>query len=78
MFKEKILIIEDDVQIQNFMVYTLENAAALDDGPDDYLTKPFSATELMARIGERYLPIIRFYGRYGERDTGKTRRYFGL
>ena len=26
MFKEKILVIEDDVQIQNFMVYTLENA----------------------------------------------------
>ena len=26
LFKEKILIIEDDVQIQNFMVYTLENA----------------------------------------------------
>ena len=24
--KEKILVIEDDVQIQNFMVYTLENA----------------------------------------------------
>ena len=114
MFKEKILIIEDDVQIQNFMAYTLENAgfsvegavngkdgisymirknadlilldlglpdmdgmevlhkirewsevpiiivsardqdkekaSALDDGADDYLTKPFSATELMARI----------------------------
>ena len=27
-----------------------EKAMALDDGADDYLTKPFSATELMARI----------------------------
>ena len=27
-----------------------EKAAALDGGADDYLTKPFSATELMARI----------------------------
>lgn len=26
LFKEKILIIEDDVQIRNFMVYALENA----------------------------------------------------
>lgn len=25
MFKEKILVIEDDAQIQNFIVYTLEN-----------------------------------------------------
>lgn len=114
MIQEKILVVEDDIQIQNFMVYTLENAGfevaavpsgkeaiecmirkdidlilpdlgppdmdgmdvlhkvrewsgvpiiivsardqdkekvtALDDGADDYLTKSFSATELMARI----------------------------
>ena len=131
MFKEKILVIEDDVQIQNFMVYTLENegfevkgtlngkdgiscmikenadlilldlglpdmdgmqvlhkirewsdvpiivvsardldkekANALDDGADDYLTKPFSATELMARIRV----ALRHYYRMKPSETGK-------
>ncbi len=113
-FKECILVVEDDVQIRNFICYSLkqeglnsittgtaqgalgiliseqidlmlldlglpdfdgmdvikkvrewsempiivisardqdkEKAAALDTGADDYLTKPFSTTELMARI----------------------------
>lgn len=113
-FKERILVVEDDVQIRNFICYALkqenfnymaagtaqgalgalvseqidlmlldlglpdfdgmevikkvrewsevpiivisardqdkEKAAALDIGADDYLTKPFSTTELMARI----------------------------
>lgn len=114
MFEEKVIVVEDDIQIRNFVTYALERegfrviqasggqealqcmiaenvdlmlldlglpdmdgmdvlrklrewseipviivsardqdrekAAALDEGADDYLTKPFSATELMARI----------------------------
>lgn len=114
MFNERIIVVEDDIQIRNFITYTLEQegfevyeattgeealkqmveqnadlmlldlglpdidgiqvlhrlrtwteipiiivsardqdkekANALDDGADDYLTKPFSATELLARI----------------------------
>ena len=41
-----------------------EKVTALDDGADDYLTKPFSATELMARIRV----ALRHYYRMRERD----------
>ncbi len=37
-----------------------EKAAALDTGADDYLTKPFSATELMARIRVTIRHLSRF------------------
>ena len=42
-----------------------EKAAALDGGADDYLTKPFSATELMARIRV----AIRHLHKQGNRGT---------
>ena len=131
MIQEKILVVEDDIQIQNFMVYTLENAGfevvavstgkegiecmigknvdlmlldlglpdmdgmdvlhkvrkwsdvpiiivsardqdkekvtALDDGADDYLTKPFSATELMARIRV----ALRHYYRMSQKEEAE-------
>ncbi|MCL2166046.1 MAG: response regulator transcription factor [Clostridiales bacterium] len=41
-----------------------EKAAALDGGADDYLTKPFSATELMARIRVS----LRHYYRQGNHE----------
>ncbi|MGM9940623.1 MAG: response regulator [Bulleidia sp.] len=132
MIQEKILVVEDDLQIQNFMVYTLETAGftvasaadgktalscmvkkdidlvlldlglpdmdgmdvlhrvrdwsnvpiivvsardqdsekvtALDDGADDYLTKPFSATELMARIRV----ALRHYYRMNQKQEVQT------
>ena len=36
-----------------------EKVTALDDGADDYLTKPFSATELMARIRVAHVHLLR-------------------
>lgn len=139
--KENILVIEDDVQISNFILYTLENegfsvkaatmgkeglrhiqkedtdlvlldlglpdidgmevlreirktgeipviivsardqdrekADALDGGADDYLTKPFSTTELMARIRV----ALRHYSRIREEkktEEEKTYRNGGL
>ena len=41
-----------------------EKVTALDDGADDYLTKPFSATELMARIRV----VLRHYYRMNQKE----------
>ncbi len=47
-----------------------EKTEALDLGADDYLSKPFSVTELMARIrvSLRHLELIKGYGAEGQKD----------
>ena len=51
-----------------------EKAAALDAGADDYLTKPFSATELMARIRV----AVRHLYRAGKREEQSVLAVGGL
>ena len=51
-----------------------EKVAALDNGADDYLTKPFSANELMARIRVS----LRHYYKQGNRETNAVLSAGGL
>ena len=50
MIQEKILVVEDDIQIQNFMVYTLENA-----GFEAYAVPGGKEAMVMVRIHRSYV-----------------------
>lgn len=50
MIQEKILVVEDDIQIQNFMVYTLENA-----GFEAYAVSGGKEAMVMVRIHRSYV-----------------------
>ena len=50
MNKPRLLTIEDEKDITRLLKYNVDRVLGLEIGADDYVTKPFSVRELLARV----------------------------